>query len=148
MEWHGENCRFTPRRPLPLPRLHIKVEIVAEAHDAFQRPITKQKWANVHHHDGIQAYADSGAQTCACGLDALHSLGLHETDLIPTSHRILGVTSTAMDIVGVFLAKLSVDSACTRQVVYVSRNTTGFFPFPWCSSSVRMSAINVPFTTE
>ena len=66
-------------------------------------------------------------QTCACGLDALHALGLDETDLIPTSHRILGVTSTAMDIVGVFLAKLSVDSACTRQVVYVSRNTTGFF---------------------
>ena len=66
-------------------------------------------------------------QTCACGLNALHYLGLDETDLIPTSHRILGVTSTFMDIVGVFLPKLSVDSACTRQVVYVSRNTAGFF---------------------
>ena len=57
----------------------------------------------------------------------MHSLGLDKTDLIPTSHRILGVTSTSMDIAGVFLAKLCVDSACTRQVVYVSRNTEGFF---------------------
>ena len=103
------------------------MEIVAEAHDAFQRPITKPKCANVYHYDEIQAYVDSGAQTCACGLDALHSLGLDETDLKITSHCILGVTSTAMDIVGVFLAKLSVDSACTRQVVYVSRNSTGVF---------------------
>jgi hypothetical protein len=47
------------------------------------------------------AIADSGAQTCACGVDVIQSLGLDEHDLIPTSHRILGITMTAMNIAGV-----------------------------------------------
>ena len=29
MEWHGENRRFIPRCPQRLPKLHIKVEVVA-----------------------------------------------------------------------------------------------------------------------
>ena len=119
MEWHAD--RFIPRRPNPLPSIRIKTEIIQGAHEEFSRPIAQDKCARVSRHEGIVAFADSGAQTCACGFDVLHELGLNERDLIPTSHRILGVTMTSMDIAGVFLAKISTGTTYTRQVVYVSK---------------------------
>ena len=126
MEWSQLNKRFEPQRPSQLPKLRIKLSIIREAHQHFKRPIAMSKCIKVQN-GSIDAYADSGAQTCACGIDTIHYLGIEERDLIPTSHRILGVTSTAMDLVGVFLAKLSSGDSDTRQVIYVSRNTKGFF---------------------
>ena len=125
MEWQDD--QFLPRRPHSLPSLHIKVQILEEAHAAFSHPVSPEKCASIRQHAGVSALADSGAQTCACGLDVLHELGLEERHLIPTSHRIMGVTGTAMDISGVFLAKLTSGAGSTRQLIYVSKNTTGFY---------------------
>lgn len=127
MEWSED--RFVSRRPHPLPTMPIRVEIVKEAHAQFKRPVSDTKRLRVQQHTGVTALADSGAQTCACGVDVIRELGLDDSDLVPTSHRILGVTLTALDIIGVFFAKLSIPSsqACTRQMIYVSRNTKGFF---------------------
>lgn len=59
----------------------------------------------------------------------MHALGLNECDLTPTSHHILGVTMTIMNIVGVFFTKLSKESAatCSSQMIYASKNITGFY---------------------
>ena len=127
MEWDTAQQGFKSRRPDPLPQLRIKLAIIPEAHSAFNHPVSTAKCVRVQNHSGLEAYADSGAQTCACGMEILRSLGLDESDLIPTSHRILGVTATAMTIAGVFFARLSVGTACTRQMVYVGKNTTGLF---------------------
>jgi hypothetical protein len=126
MERSSSRETFVPQRPSHLPKLQIQIAIIKEAHDHFKSSISAEKCRNILHKT-VDAYADSGAQTCACGIDTLRYLGIAESDLIPTSHRILGVTSTAMDIAGVLLAKVSVNDSCTRQVIYVSRNTKGFF---------------------
>jgi hypothetical protein len=125
MEWHVD--KFIPRQPDPLPTHCIQTQLIREAQAAFSRPITEPTYDRVRRHSGILAFADSGAQKCACGLDTLHELGMTERDLIPTSHRILGVTMKSMDISGVFLAKLSTGTTFPRQVVYVSKNTKGFY---------------------
>jgi len=126
MEWSSAKESFVPQRPRPLPKLSVRISIIKDAHKHFRRPIIDEKCTRIQSNT-VDAYADSGAQTCACGTETLHSLGMDESDLIPTSHRIVGVTSTAMDLAGVFLARLSAGGSCTRQVIYVSRNTKGFF---------------------
>ena len=39
VEWHVESCRFIPRRPLPLPKLHIKVELLQRPMMHFSDPL-------------------------------------------------------------------------------------------------------------
>ena len=75
----------------------------------------------------IQCLADTGAQTCASGPELLRVLNLHEKYLIPTSHRIVGVTQSFMDIIGVALVQIEVNGRTTNQAVYISKNIKGFF---------------------
>ena len=72
-------------------------------------------------------FTDTGAQTCACGPELLDILHINSRYLIPTSHRIVGVTQSFMDIMGVMLLKISAGGKTTHQVVYVSKNIKGFF---------------------
>ena len=124
MEWVEGEQRFVQNRPLPLPTTTVLLEVIPATHAAFGNPLPVGH--NVRPRKS-PAFADSCAQTCACGPDILTLMGLHERDLIPTSHRIIGVTKSALDILGVFFAKITCDGATTRQMIYVSSNASGFY---------------------
>ena len=55
---------------------------------------------------------------------AYHYLAYHY--LVPT-HCINGVTTTAMDIIGVIFAFICTKGAMTRQAIYVGNNIKGLF---------------------
>ena len=109
-----------------LPHLPVELSVLREMHASFHKPISQhaasreRKWL-------VEAIADTGAQTCACGPEIIHALGLSEKDLVPTSHCINGVTTTAMDI-GVIFASICTKGAMTRQAIYVGNNIKGLFP--------------------
>ena len=149
MEWIDSLGRFARRRPIALPELSIEARVLTDTHASFHRPINK----SVDLRCNIDAIADTGAQTCACGLDVIHKIGLDEADLIPTSHNINGVTATAMNIAGVFFASLSIGGSETKQAVYVGRNIQGLFlslkalqdlgKVPPCFPAAEPSVVNV-----
>jgi hypothetical protein len=126
MEWVESLDRFAQRRPHQLPRLSVDVSVLTETHTAFHKHIS----LNTNSNQGkclTDAIADTGAQTCACGLDVIRALGISEQDLVPTSHRITSVTSAAMDIAGVLFASISAKGQVTKQAIYVGRNIEGLF---------------------
>ena len=54
----------------------------------------------------INACADTGAQTCASSPEILRLSNLDQSYLIPTSHIIVGVTQSGMDILGVLFLRI------------------------------------------
>lgn len=123
MEWIDSIGRFAHRSPPHLPCLTVSVQVLNTTHSAFNRPVPESSTQAVK----FNTIADTGAQTCACGPEIIRELGLAEQDLVPTSHRINGVTSSAMDILGVVFATISANGATSKQSIYVGRNIKGFF---------------------
>ena len=64
IEWDIAQQGFTPRQPQPLPQLLVRIDIIQEAHVAFNHPISDEQCIHIHNHDRVDAYAYSGAQTC------------------------------------------------------------------------------------
>jgi hypothetical protein len=127
MEWIGSDGSFRHRDPRHLPKLQVQLSVLHDAHKNFGREIPATTLRNVHDGVIVNSCADTGAQTCASGLEILKVLNVSEKFLIPTSHRIIGVTQSCMDIAGVLLLKIEAEGRISRQVVYVSRNTKGFY---------------------
>ena len=125
MEWNGD--RFKATKPKSLPTLNGSVTLLHKAHHDFKKGIAMADLQTMNHHVAIKCLADTGAQTCASGPELLEVLNMHPKYLIPTSHRIVGVTQSFMDIMGVALVKIEADGKSTNQVVYISRNIKGFF---------------------
>ena len=123
LEWVPPLSRFAHRNPPQLPRMDVRIEVLKETHAAFHHPVITKAPQEV----SVNAIADTGAQTCACGLDVLNKIGVSENDLIPTNHRINGVTSSSMDIAGVLFAAISANGLTSKQVIYVGRNIQGLF---------------------
>ena len=125
MEWFDES--FQPCKPKSLPKVTVDVTVLRDAHEEFNKPIPAHTWKEIKHNAPISCLADTGAQTCACGLELLDILNIDSKYLIPTSHRIVGVTQSLMDIVGVILLRIEAGGKSSNQVVYVSKNISGFF---------------------
>ena len=127
MEWSDKGEYFVNSKPNALPKTNIAISLMADAHKDFGKEIP-EKWQN-HLRDQvtITACTDTGAQTCASGPDILHDLQLDREYLVPTSHKIIGVTQSPMNILGVILVKIEARGKVTHQVVYVSNNIKGFF---------------------
>ena len=75
----------------------------------------------------ITALADTGCQTCTISQDMLPSLNCPIEYLIPTRHRIIGITDTSLGIVGAIMLRINVHKKTTRQMVFVSSKVKGFF---------------------
>ena len=73
------------------------------------------------------AVTDSGCQTCSAGTDFLKDIGCPEAYLVPTSHRIVGITTSSLDIIGAVFLRIEVEGRITRQMVHISRNTHGLY---------------------
>ena len=75
----------------------------------------------------MDAVADSGCQTCSAGIDVLEKIGCPLEYLAPTSHRIVGITESSLDITGSVFLRIEVAGRITRQMVHVSKNTRGLY---------------------
>ena len=122
MEWDCDGNHFKSQRPRKLPTIKVSVDLLRGAHASFHKQIPPNAKSC-----SLTAVADTGAQTCASGPGILQSLGLTVSDLIPTSHRIKGVTQSALNIQGVLLARLSCGNRHSNQVVYICDNASDFY---------------------
>ena len=75
----------------------------------------------------IDAIADTGCQTSTCGVDTLKMLNIPERYLIPTSHGIVGITDTRLQILGTVMMAIRYNGRKSRQMVYVSANAAGLY---------------------
>ena len=122
MEWDNAKQRFKDERPRPLANLQVYITPLAHAHESFHSPLPRTA------HSGLTtAVADTGAKTCASGPALLKSIGIERKHLLPTSHRIKGITQSNLDIWGVLLATISVGEAKTNQVIYICENACGLY---------------------
>ena len=117
VEWNGKE--FAPTRPHPLPSIDVKVTPLLHLHE-------KPKFSPSS--PLISAYTDTCAQTCVAGETLLDKLNLSTDILIPTSHRIVGVTKQSLDIIGVLLATIHYRKDSTTNIaIYICRGIRGLF---------------------
>lgn len=123
-EWDGTD--FVPTRPKPSPKVKVNVTLMHAAHKKFGCQWEGSRKGTYKSHT-VEAVADSGCQTSSAGMDILEQIGCPEPYLVPTSHRIVGITDSFLDIVGSVFLRIEVAGKITRQMVHVSRNTRGLY---------------------
>ena len=123
MEWNTSTLKFEKQAPLPPPLMTISIEVITDKNivpvplplpQHFQaQPVT------------TTTLADSGAQTCSGDLKLLQALGCTPENLLPTTHGILGVTRTPLNILGILPVRVTSGECTTNQIMYFSQNTRG-----------------------
>ena len=123
-EWNGS--AFVPTRPKPSPRMDVNVSIMHMVHEKFGSRWTGSR-KGAYTSRKANGITDSGCQTCSAGTDFLEQIGCPESYLVPTSHRIVGITTSSLDIVGAVFVRIEVNGRISRQMVHISRNTHGLY---------------------
>ena len=118
---------------------------MVESHAKFGRTLSKKTSRWTHR---IRTVADTGAQTCSSGLGILKILGYTSDSLIPTNHRIRRITDYQLRIKGVLFMRIRVGIRETRQVVYVSGNTSGFYLSESALKDLELIPRNFPSQTS
>ena len=121
MEWSEETHRFEKRPPMPPPLITVDVHLMNDVHKEFGIHCDERSGKR------IDAIADTGCQTSTCGIDTLKTLKIPERYLIPTSHGIVGITDTRLQILGTLMLKITYMGKETKQMVYVSGNAVGLY---------------------
>ena len=121
MSWDGN--KFKQQAPSPSPIVQCHMEVMTHAHKSFGKHITGKPLSAQQ----VSSCTDTGAQTCSSGPEILERLGCSDDILVPTRHRIKGITDTPLDISGALFLNISLGKYNTRQMVYISKNTKGFF---------------------
>ena len=75
----------------------------------------------------VKGLADTGCQTCTAGVDFLTQIQCPKSYLVPTHHRINGITTTGLGIVGSVLVRFQINDKVTRQMVHISENIHGLY---------------------
>ena len=144
MEWNG--TAFTPTPPASQPILDINISMMPAAHATFGIKWTGSR-RGLYNRRSAKALADSGCQTSTAGLDFLHAINCPESFLIPTSHRIMGITSSSLDIVGAVLLRMEYQGRITRQMVHISRKTRGLYLSESALKDLGLLPANFPHTS-
>ncbi len=124
MEWDG--AQFAPTRPKPPPRLDVNVSVMHEAHKKFGVTWSGSR-RGIHKSHKTDAVSDTGCQTCTAGTDFLEEIGCPESHLVPTSHGIVGITSSNLDIIGSVMLRIEFGGNTSRQMVHISRTCRGLY---------------------
>ena len=121
MEWSERNSRFEKKTPSSPPTLEVKVTLMEDVHREFgvncdrKQPIV------------TTAVTDTGCQTSTAGTDFMQTMGMSERHLIPTCHKIVGITDTRLVILGVAMLEIEANGLSTKQMVYISSNSSGLY---------------------
>ena len=117
MEWDGS--AFSPTKPKPPPTLNVNVTMMLEAHKKCGVHWKGSRKGAFQSHS-VQTYADTCCQTCTAGVDFINQIGCPESYLVPTSHRIIGITASSLNIIGSVLLRIEVGGNVTRQMIHIS----------------------------
>ena len=157
MAWDVNEEKFIRKRPTPSPKMDVKLSLLTESHKQFgifcNRKVPDKKFT---------AVADTGCQTTTAGIDLLKALRIPKRFLIPTSHLIVGITDSHLDIMGALMMDIRYRGKTTKQMVYISSNSKGLYlsedalkdlclvskEFPNQSSSFIGSATTAPKEDE
>ena len=129
VEWDGKE--FVRVNPQSLPSLELGISPLLEYHELFfniKYPTVSSKGST------ILVFTDTCAQTCVSGIELLHKLNLATDILIPTSHKIIGVTGRNLDILGVLVVKLQHLQHSAQAAVYICNHINEIF----VSSKIQM----------
>ena len=121
MEWNNTDHKFEKRLPKPAPCLNVEVSLMTDTHRKFG--VHCEEFPPVN----ISAIADTGCQTSTSGSDVLSKMKIPERYLIPTRHKIVGITDTPLDILGALMLKISYNERTTNQMVHVSSKPSGLY---------------------
>ena len=124
MEWDG--AQFSPTKPKTPPKLTVNVSMMSEAHKKFGR-IWKGSRKGAFNPHPVEAYTDTCCQTCTAGVDFIEQIGCPLEYLVPTTHRIIGITASSLEIVGSVLLRIEIDGKVSRQMVHISKNCHGLY---------------------
>ena len=121
MEWSMEMGKFERKTPTAPPMIEVRARLMEEVHEGYG--IKCQGKGQIP----VAAVTDTGCQTSTAGIDILKKMGIEERHLIPTCHRIIGITDTRLRILGVLMLEMDYKDRTTRQMVYVSSNSSGLY---------------------
>ena len=121
MEWNKDTAKFERKVPTAPPMIEVRARLMEEVHTGYG---IKCKSEGII---PIAAVTDTGCQTSTAGMDILKKLGIKERYLIPTCHRIIGITDTRLRIHGVLMLEMEYNHRMSRQMVYVSSNSSGLY---------------------
>jgi len=121
MEWNMEMGKFERKTPTAPPMIEVRARLMEEVHEGYG--IKCQGKGQIP----VAAVTDTGCQTSTAGIDILKKMGIEERHLIPTCHRIIGITDTRLRILGVLMLEMDYKDRTTRQMVYVSSNSSGLY---------------------
>ena len=124
LEWIGDS--FCPSAPQPQPVMELRAYIMHDAHATLG---VHWKGSRKGPQEGVvvKGLADTGCQTCTAGVDFLETIGCPRSYLIPTRHRIVGITNDNLGIIGALFVRFELNGKVTRQMVYVSTKVKGLF---------------------
>ena len=141
LEWDGKQFQRNP--PEPPPVVTVEITMLPRTHAAYGHA-PKDAISDSSHH--ILAFADTGAQTCSSGPEIQRLLGYPDGYLVPTNHRIRGITDNRLEVKGVLFLVIKVGSRETRQAVYVSENTSGFYLSQTALKALNLLPPNFPLS--
>ena len=107
----------------------VTMPIAHETHKRLGRQLTSTNLQGIKDQTEVVAYADSGAQTCASGPELLSTLSLDPSSLMPTSHRITGVTQAGMDTMDVLFVQIRAGSNSSFPAVHSQQQLKGLYLF-------------------
>ena len=122
MEWDTATNKFEKKFPAPSPAVDVKLKILRDVHEKYGFRLKKNLKRTV-----IDAIADTGCQTTTSGIDILKKLNISERSLVPTVHRIVGITDTRLTIVGSLFVSIEHNGRFTNQMVHISNNSSGLY---------------------
>lgn len=124
MEWDG--TEFKPQKPKPPPTLRVNASIMHDAHKKLGIDWRGSRKGS-HKPYTAEAVTDTGCQTCTAGLDFVKQMGCPESFLVPTSHNIVGITSSNLGVIGSLLLRIEFGGKTSRQMVHISTNCHGLY---------------------
>ena len=141
MEWDG--AAFKPARPAPSPRVDVNVTLMQAAYEKMGVKWTGSR-KGMFQSRTVSAVADSGCQTSTAGVEFLEEIGCPIEYLVPTVHRIVGITSSSLDIIGSALLRIEVGGQVTRQMVHISKNARGLYLSESALKDLKLLSENFP----
>ena len=138
VEWDGE--RFVKAKPSPLPSITVQITPLIEAHNQFLKTELPTDFKQAT----ALAFTDTCAQTCIAGVVILRHMNVDQRSLIPTKHRIMGVTKSNLDICGILLAKIEYSGCSAYTAVYICNGVDGLFLSPKIQADLGILAKDYP----
>jgi len=102
----------------------VRVKILTNVHQAHNVNEDIIPPTANHH---VEALADTGCQTCTAGADILRQLKIDKKMLVPSCHRIAGITDTTLRLLGALMLEIRYGNKVTHQMVHISDSISGLY---------------------